>query len=181
MRRGSARSWRSVDRGKHRPAMEPRKHYPGSRRRGMHGRQHRGPRHRERHSVPAWSTDPGMCGCFWRGNREISSPAACGQPLRSASGRRRAVADDERWREVILGHSRWEAAERSRANGAGGSGAKGRGQGERAPAKHAPDFEPGRRDPGAGARTAKSFAVTHPRWEPYALIGHVRVCAGGAQ
>jgi RNA-directed DNA polymerase len=25
------------------------------------------------------------------------------------------------------------------------------------------------------------FAVTHPRWEPYALIGHVRVCAGGAQ
>jgi RNA-directed DNA polymerase len=25
------------------------------------------------------------------------------------------------------------------------------------------------------------FAVTHPRWEPYALIGHVRFCAGGAQ
>jgi RNA-directed DNA polymerase len=25
------------------------------------------------------------------------------------------------------------------------------------------------------------FAVKHPRWEPYALIGHVRVCAGGAQ
>src|SRR5216684_3157518 len=25
------------------------------------------------------------------------------------------------------------------------------------------------------------FAVTHPRWEPYALIGHVRICAGGAQ
>ena len=25
------------------------------------------------------------------------------------------------------------------------------------------------------------FAVTHPRWEPYALIGHVRLCAGGAQ
>jgi RNA-directed DNA polymerase len=28
---------------------------------------------------------------------------------------------------------------------------------------------------------SKRFAVTHPRWEPYALIGHVRVCAGGAQ
>jgi len=27
----------------------------------------------------------------------------------------------------------------------------------------------------------KRFAVTHPRWEPYALIGHVRFCAGGAQ
>jgi group II intron reverse transcriptase/maturase len=27
----------------------------------------------------------------------------------------------------------------------------------------------------------KRFAVKHPRWEPYALIGHVRFCAGGAQ
>ena len=27
----------------------------------------------------------------------------------------------------------------------------------------------------------RRFAVTHPRWEPYALIGHVRICAGGAQ
>jgi RNA-directed DNA polymerase len=25
------------------------------------------------------------------------------------------------------------------------------------------------------------FAVTHPRWEPYALIGPVRICAGGIQ
>ena len=28
---------------------------------------------------------------------------------------------------------------------------------------------------------SKRFAVKHPRWEPYALIGHVRICAGGAQ
>ena len=27
----------------------------------------------------------------------------------------------------------------------------------------------------------RRFAVTHPRWEPYALIGPVRFCAGGAQ
>jgi RNA-directed DNA polymerase len=27
---------------------------------------------------------------------------------------------------------------------------------------------------------ATRFAVTHPRWEPYARIGHVRFCAGGA-
>jgi hypothetical protein len=27
----------------------------------------------------------------------------------------------------------------------------------------------------------RRFAVKHPRWEPYALIGHVRLCAGGAQ
>ncbi len=28
---------------------------------------------------------------------------------------------------------------------------------------------------------SKRFAVKHPRWEPYALIGLVRFCAGGAQ
>jgi group II intron reverse transcriptase/maturase len=27
----------------------------------------------------------------------------------------------------------------------------------------------------------RRFAVIHPRWEPYARIGHVRICAGGAQ
>jgi RNA-directed DNA polymerase len=27
----------------------------------------------------------------------------------------------------------------------------------------------------------RRFALTHPRWEPYARIGHVRICAGGAQ
>jgi hypothetical protein len=30
------------------------------------------------------------------------------------------------------------------------------------------------------ARDAR-FAVKHPRWEPSALIGHARICAGGAQ
>uniref|UniRef100_UPI0038BDBE39 group II intron reverse transcriptase/maturase n=1 Tax=Paraburkholderia sediminicola TaxID=458836 RepID=UPI0038BDBE39 len=28
---------------------------------------------------------------------------------------------------------------------------------------------------------SERFAVKHPRWEPYARIGHVRICAGGAQ
>ncbi len=28
---------------------------------------------------------------------------------------------------------------------------------------------------------SKRFAVKYPRWEPYALIGPVRICAGGAQ
>ena len=27
----------------------------------------------------------------------------------------------------------------------------------------------------------RSFAVTHPRWEPYAGKPHVRICAGGAR
>ena len=27
----------------------------------------------------------------------------------------------------------------------------------------------------------RRFAVRHPRWEPYARIGPVRICAGGAR
>ena len=30
-------------------------------------------------------------------------------------------------------------------------------------------------------RPIMRFAVKHPRWEPYARIGHVRFCAGGAK
>jgi len=33
----------------------------------------------------------------------------------------------------------------------------------------------------APARVRTRRAAIHPRWEPYALIGHVRICAGGAQ
>src|SRR3989440_6697177 len=101
----------------------------------------------------------------------------------SASGRRGAVADDARSREVRLCHSSWEADEQSGLDRRGAGGAKGRGQGECEPAKHAPDAEPGKCVTGAGAHTAsrneKRFAVTHPRWEPYARIGPVRICAGG--
>ena len=46
------------------------------------------------------------------------------------------------------------------------------------------DTVPGRRVTGAGAHTASGnihFAVNHPRQEPDALIGLVRICAGGAQ
>ena len=45
-------------------------------------------------------------------------------------------------------------SEQSRGPGGGGGGAKGGDQGERGPAKHAPDSGPGTRDPGAGPRTA---------------------------
>src|SRR4051812_2294866 len=62
----------------------------------------------------------------------------------------------------------------------GVGGAKGGGQGEYAPATHALGSEPGSRDTGAGAYTARR-AVTHPRWEPYAGKPHVRFCAGGAR
>jgi hypothetical protein len=62
----------------------------------------------------------------------------------------------------------------------GVGGAKGGGQGEYASAKHVLDSEPGSRVTGAGAYTA-TFAVTHPRWEPYAGKPHVRFWAGGVR
>src|SRR5215211_1509216 len=76
-----------------------------------------------------------------------------------ASGRRGAVADDARAREVGPRHSSWEAGEQSgsilcggdRCSGAGG--AKGGDQGECGPAKHVPGAGPGKRGTSAGAHT----------------------------
>src|SRR5262249_55921104 len=72
----------------------------------------------------------------------------------SAWGRRGAVADDARTREVGPRHSSWEAGEQSGAIRRGVGGAKGGGQGECGPAKHVPDAEPGKRVTGAGTHTA---------------------------
>jgi hypothetical protein len=65
-----------------------------------------------------------------------------GKSRRSASGRRGAVADDVRSREVRLCHSSWEADEQSDYGRRGAGGAKGGGQGECEPAKHGPGTEP---------------------------------------
>ncbi len=52
-----------------------------------------------------------------------------------------------------LRHSSGEVAEQNRGTGSGGDGAKDGGRGEREPATHAPDTEPGKRVTDAGART----------------------------
>ena len=62
----------------------------------------------------------------------------------------------------------------------GVGGAKGEGQGEYVLAKHVLGSEPGSRVKGAGAYTA-TFAVIHPRQEPYAGKPHVRFWAGGVR
>src|SRR6266700_355641 len=102
---------------------------------------------------PGVVADPGMCRHSLYGNREVSwlTKAACRDW--SASGRRGAEADDARPREVRLRHSSGEVAEQNRGTGSGGDGAKGGGRGEREPATHAPDTEPGKRVTDAGART----------------------------
>src|SRR5262249_23156101 len=83
----------------------------------------------------------------------------CGALLWPASGRRGAVADDERTWEVRLRNSSWEADEQSRATGCGVGGAKCGGRGECEPAKHAPGAGPGKCVTGAGAHTASRKAT----------------------
>src|SRR5262249_24158409 len=84
---------------------------------------------------------------------------AGGALLWPASGRRGAVADDERTWEVRLRNSSWEADEQSRATGCGAGGAKCGGRGECEPAKHAPGAGPGKWVTGAGAHTASRKAT----------------------
>src|SRR5215470_19044254 len=93
-----------------------------------------------------------MCGRSLYGNREIPRLAAIRGE--SASGRRGAVADDARTREVRLRHSSREADEQGGAIRCGAGGAKGGGQGECGPAKHVPGAEPDKRVTSAGAHTA---------------------------
>src|SRR5205807_9858321 len=85
--------------------------------------------------------------------------ASCSAQLWHASGRRGAVADDERTWEVRLRKSSWEADEQSRATGCGVGGAKCGGRRECEPAKHAPGAGPGKCVTGAGAHTARRKAT----------------------
>src|SRR6202795_4741675 len=107
---------------------------------------------------PGVVLDTGMCGRSLLGNRETPRLTTGHLPDWSASGRRGAVADDERTRGVRLRHSSWEADEQGGAIRCGAGGAKGGGQGKCGPAKHAPGAEPGERVPGAGAHTANCKA-----------------------
>src|ERR1019366_1165470 len=107
---------------------------------------------------PGVVLDTGMCGRSLRGNRETPRLTTGHLPDWSASGRRGAVADDERTRGVRLRHSSWEADEQSRATGCGVGGAKGGGRGECESAKHGPGTVPGNRVTGAEAHTASCKA-----------------------
>jgi len=159
-------------------AIEPRKPRSGCRRCFEHGRQHEQAHHRERLVDPAWSKNLACADALCAGTGR-SRDRPFGNRRRSASGRRGAVADDARSREVRLCHSSCEADEQSRATSRGAGGAKGGGQGECEPAKHAPDSEPGKRVTRAGAHTAnrKGFAVTPkvgavcPNWACTDLCG----------
>jgi hypothetical protein len=103
---------RSVGRGGHRPAIEPRKPRPGCRRCFERGRQHEQAHHRERLVDPAWSKNLACADALCAGTGR-SRDRPFGNCRRSASGRRGAVADDARSREVRLCHSSWEADEQS--------------------------------------------------------------------
>src|SRR3954451_8610393 len=105
-----------------------------------------------------------MCGRSLDGNREISRPAGGMWPIRPASGRRGAVADDERPREVsppalakapdpaIVAVKPTNKAAEPGERRAGTEGLAGAGT-RQGTAKHVPGAEPGKRVPGAGSRT----------------------------
>src|SRR6266550_7015143 len=156
---------RSVGRGGHRPAIEPRKPIPGCRRRFERGRQHVSDAPSQGPNDPAWSKNLACAEAPCAGTGR-SRDRPFGNCRRSASGRRGAVADDARSREVRLCHSSWEADEQSGPDRRGAGGAKGGGQGECEPAKHAPDSEPGKCVTGAGAHTANRNDKTLCRHTP---------------
>ena len=70
------------------------------------------------------------------------------------------IGKGEEPKPMMHGHEKSDSAivatkppNKGRATGSGGGGAKGGGQGEREPMLHVPDTGPGKRVPGAGART----------------------------
>jgi len=110
-------------------------------------RQHIRRGHRERQR-PGVVRDPGMCRRSFHGNRR-SRDRPFGNSRRSASGRRGAVADDARSREVRPCHSSCEADEQSVPTAAEPV-EQGRGPRERAPAKARTGHRTGARGTSAG-------------------------------
>src|SRR3954452_15502544 len=137
---------RSVGRGAHRPAIEPRKRAcPACRRCPKTGRPYDRERQREHTADPAGSKTLACAdaSCLGTG-RSLARPSA--RPADwSASGRRGAVADDARTGEVRPRHSSDEAGEQRRATVCGVGGAKGGGRGERGTGPHAPGSARGKR------------------------------------
>src|SRR5215467_6696642 len=110
---------------------------------------------------PAWSQTLACVDALCAGTGR-SHDRPFGNCRRSASGRRGAVADDARSREVRLRHSSWEADEQRGPDRSGAGGAKGGGRGECEPAKHGPGTEPGHRVTDAGAHTVSRKISVSP-------------------
>src|SRR5271154_5149360 len=159
---------RSVDRGVHRPAIEPRKTpLLGRRRCSADGRQYGWGRYREHPDGPAWSKTPACADAPCAGTViPHARPQARCRSGPHREGEDRAVADDARTWGVRLRHSSCEADEQSGAIRRGAGGAKGGVRGECEPAKHGPDTEPGNRVTGAGAHTARRENIAKRRQTP---------------
>src|SRR6266446_5800193 len=170
---------RSVDRGASRPAIEPRKknlvrgadavlmaegntggHASASACLVSRGR-------RPWHARTLLAREPG----------DLSSDQSQSHDW-SASGRRGAVVDDERTREVRLRHISDEACEQSWATGRGVGGAKGGDQGKHGPTTHAPGTGPGKRATGAGTCTASSKAAEEGEVHRASAPCHSRLAKG---
>ena len=155
--------------------------YSGCRHRAYGGRQQVRARQRERPDDPAWSETLACADAPCAGTGR-SRDRPFGNSRRSASGRRGAVADDVRSREVRPRHSSWEADEQGGFGHRGAGGAKGGGRGECEPAKHASDTVPKMRVIGAGAHTASSPSLTQggSRMRESRTYGSVRGVRGNS-
>ena len=132
--------------------------YPGRRRRSLSGRQYGPARYRERPSGPAWSKTLAWAEAPCTGTgRSLARPWRV-LPRRTASGRRGAIADDERAGEVRPRRSSREPDEQGGAIRRGAGGAKGGAEGNAGQQSAFRAQYRATRVTGAGAHTASRKA-----------------------
>ena len=179
MRSGPRGPRRSVDRGVHSPAIEPRKslilgadtvHMVEG---NMSGRDSARP------GRPGVVRGPGMCRRSLQREPGDLAIGRSAEAAGSASGRRGAVADDGRREKSDSAIVAWEADEQSDYGRSGAGGAKGGGpRGMRASKARARAQNRTNRVIGTGAHTVsrlQRLTVTHPRREPCAGIPLARI------
>jgi hypothetical protein len=155
------------------------------RQRNGSGRQHGRTRYRECWFGLPRSENPCMRRIFLHGSREVSSMTASGSPRREVQGQKTAMDVGEKSDSVVVPR---KSANEAQCQGV--DGGKDAGQGNCGREKRAPDTAAGPgapsdfgriRQPASDDRQLRPLLVSrhYPRQEPYAIISHVRIRAGG--
>jgi len=150
------------------------------RRRLTSGRQHGRGHDREHASGSAWSETLACTDASCTGNREVSGSTTgrwpCG-PHREGDEPKPVMHERENSDPAMVA-----AKPANKPARAGAEAAERRAGAEENASQDGTHRTPGRASVSPGLERVRqvAFAVTHPRWEPYALIGPVRICAGRA-